>query len=72
MVVDALGTLAITKKLYKHPDIEDTEAWSISLALATLNVFAVAALDVSNALYPIYLVVAKILIVSLSLRKQQQ
>ena len=69
VVVDALGTLAIAKKLYKHPGTEDTKAWSISLAVATLNVFAVAALNVSNALYPIYLVVANILIVSLSLRK---
>lgn len=72
VIVDGLGTIAIAKKLYKHPGTEDTKAWTISLAVATLNVFAVAALDISNALYPIYLVVANVLIVSLSLRKRMQ
>ena len=72
VLVDALGTLAIAKKLYKHPGTEDTKAWSLSLAVATLNVFAIAALDLSNALYPIYLVVANMLIVTLSLRKVSQ
>ncbi len=72
VIIDGLGTLAIAKKLYKHPGTEDTKAWSISLAVATLNVFAVAALDLSNALYPIYLVFANFLIVSLSLRTKSQ
>ena len=70
VIVDGLGTVSIAKKLYKHPGTEDTKAWSISLAVATLNVFAVAALDISNALYPIYLVVANMLIVTLSVRKK--
>ncbi len=72
VLVDGLGTLAIAKKLYKHPGTEDTRAWSISLAVATLNVFAVATFDLSNALYPIYLVFANILVVTLSLRKKMQ
>ena len=68
VLVDALGTLAIANKLYKYPGTEDTRAWSLSLAVATLNVFAVASLDLSNALYPIYLIFANMLIVGLSLR----
>lgn len=69
VVVDGLGTLAIAKKLYLHPGTEDTTAWTLSLAVATLNVFAVASFDLSNALYPVYLVFANMLIVGLSLRK---
>lgn len=69
--VDALGTLSIARKVYIHPGTEDTMAWSLALAVATLNVFAVAALDIGNALYPVYLVFANLLIVSLSLRREQ-
>lgn len=69
VVVDALGTLAIANKLYHNPGTEDTNAWALSLIVATLNVFAVASFDLSNALYPVYLVFANILIVGLSLRK---
>ena len=72
VIVDALGTLAIANKLYAHPGTEDTRAWSLSLAVAALNVFAVASLDLSNALYPIYLIFANMLIVGLSLRQHRQ
>lgn len=68
VAVDALGTLAIANKLFHHPGTEDTKAWSLSLAVATLNVFAVASFDLSNALYPAYLIFANVLIVGLSLR----
>ena len=68
VLVDALGTLAIANKLFKHPGTEDTKAWSLSLAVATFNVFAIASFDISNALYPIYLILANILIVGLSMR----
>lgn len=72
VLVDALGTLAIANKLYKHPGTEDTKAWSLSLAVAALNVFSIASFDLSNALYPIYLIFANMLIVGLSLRSNSQ
>lgn len=67
--VDAMGTLAIARKLYLHPKTEDTKAWSMSLSVAVLNCFAIASFDLSNALYPLYLIFANGLIVGLSLRK---
>lgn len=67
--VDALGTLAIAKKTWLHPGTEETKPWVMSLSVAIVNCFAIATLDISNALYPIYLVVANALLVSLSLRK---
>ncbi len=69
VAVDALGTSSIARKVYVHPGTEDTVAWAAALAVATLNVFAVASFDVSNALYPVYLVFANLLVVSLSLRR---
>lgn len=68
--VDAMGTLAIANKLYKHPQTEDANAWSISLGVALLNTLAIASFDLSNALYPIYLVFANAVIVVLSFRKK--
>lgn len=67
--VDALGTIAIANKLYKNPGTEDTKAWSVSLFVAVFNCFAIASFDLSNALYPIYLIFANLLIVILSLKK---
>lgn len=69
VLVDLMGTLAIARKLYVHPGTEDTKAWTMALSVATLNCFAIASFDLSNALYPIYLVFANALIVGLSLRK---
>ncbi|MBI1754693.1 hypothetical protein HY250_00385 [Candidatus Azambacteria bacterium] len=68
VTVDGLGTLAIAKKLYLHPGTESTVAWASSFLIAILNVFAVASFDISNALYPVYLVFANALITGLSLR----
>ncbi|MSU74301.1 hypothetical protein EXS57_00810 [Candidatus Kaiserbacteria bacterium] len=68
VAVDALGTLSIAKKVYIHPGTEDTIAWIAALSVAAFNVFAVASFDVSNALYPVYLVFANLIIVLLSLR----
>lgn len=70
VVVDGLGTLAILKKLYLHPGTEDTRAWIMSFFVSILNVFAVASLDITNALYPIYLVIANALIAGLSFRRE--
>lgn len=58
VLVDALGTLAIAKKTWFHPDTEETKPWGMSLSVAVLNCFAIASFDLSNALYPIYLVFA--------------
>lgn len=69
VLVDLMGTLAIARKLYVNPGTEDTKAWMMSLSVATLNCFAIASFDLSNALYPIYLVFANTLIVLLSLRR---
>lgn len=69
VLVDALGTLTIAKKTWLHPGTEETKPWVMSLSVAILNCFAIASLDVSNALYPIYLVFANALIVGLSLRR---
>ncbi len=69
VAVDALGTLSIARKVYMHPGTEDTLAWILALVVATLNVFAVASFDIGNALYPVYLVFANLLIVFLSLRR---
>ena len=69
VIVDALGTVAIAKKLYTHPKTEDTTAWTMALLVSVLNLFAIPLFNIENALYPIYLVVANVLIVSLSLRK---
>ncbi len=69
VLVDLMGTLAIARKLYIHPGTEDTKAWTMSLSVAILNCFAIASFDLSNALYPLYLIFANALIVSLSLRK---
>ncbi len=68
VIVDALGTVTVLRRLYLHPGTEDTKAWTVSFLVATLNVFAVASLDLSNALYPIYLVFANGFIAALSLR----
>ena len=68
--VDAMGTLAIANKLFHHPETESTQAWSLSLAVAILNVLAIASFDISNALYPTYLVFANGIIVALSLRRK--
>ncbi len=67
--VDALGTLAIARKLYLHQETEDKLAWSLAASIALLNVFAVASFDITNALYPIYLVFANMLIATLSFRR---
>ena len=68
--IDALGSLAIARKLYKYPGTEDTPAWSIALAVSVLNLFAVASFDLSNALYPVVIVISNVVIVALSLRKK--
>lgn len=68
VIIDALGTLAIARKLYLHPGTEDATAWTLAFFIAILNVFAVASFDISNALYPIYLVIANGLIAGLSYR----
>jgi hypothetical protein len=67
--VDAMGTLAIARKLYLHPGTEDTKAWIMAFLVTVLNCFAIASFDLSNALYPLYLIFANGLIVGLSLRK---
>lgn len=69
VLVDALGTFAIATKLYLNPGTEDTKAWTLSFFIAVLNMFAVASFDISNALYPMYLVFANALIMGLCLRK---
>ncbi|MDO8603938.1 MAG: hypothetical protein Q7K40_00795 [bacterium] len=69
VIVDGLGTFAISRKLYLHPGTEDTTAWVVGFLVALLNVFAVASFDISNALYPIYIVLACALIAGLSLRR---
>jgi hypothetical protein len=70
VLIDAAGTFAIANKTYKHPGTEDTKAWTIFFLIAVLNIFAVASFDISNALYPVYLVFANGLIALLSLRKK--
>lgn len=67
--VDALGTFAIARKLYLHKETEDGLAWSLAASIALLNLFAVASFDISNALYPVYLVFANTLIAALSFRR---
>lgn len=68
--VDAMGTLTITRKTWLNPGTEDTFAWFLSFLIAILNVFAVASFDISNALYPIYIVIGNGLIFAVSLRKK--
>ncbi len=68
--VDAMGTLAIARKLYLYPGTEDIKAWVVALLVTVLNCFAIASFDLSNALYPLYLIFANGLIVGLSLRKK--
>lgn len=67
--VDAMGTIAIANKLYTNPGTEDTKAWTVGLLVAVFNCLAIASFDLSNALYPIYLIFANLLIVILSLKK---
>jgi len=68
--VDAMGTLAITRKTWLNPGTESTLAWFLSFLVAVLNVFAVASFDISNALYPIYLVIGNGLITTVSLKRK--
>lgn len=68
--VDAMGTLTIARKTWINPGTESTFAWFLSFLIAILNVFAVASFDISNALYPIYLVFANALITGVSLKKK--
>jgi len=67
--VDALGTLAIARKVYLHQETEDRVAWTLASGVAILNLFAVTSFDVSNALFPIYIVFANVLIAVLSFRR---
>lgn len=69
VVVDALGTLTIARKLYLHRETEDRLAWSFGAAVALLNVFAIASFDLANALYPIYVLLATTLIAVLCFRR---
>lgn len=66
--VDALGTLAIARKVYLHKETEDRAAWVLASGVAILNLFAVTSFDISNALFPIYIVFANVLIAVLSFR----
>lgn len=68
--VDAMGTLTIARKTWLNPGTEDTFAWFLSWLITILNVFAISLLDISNALYPIYLVFANALITAVSLKKK--
>jgi len=67
--VDALGSLSIARKLYVHPGTEDRGAWTLCLIISILNIFAVASFDISNALYPVVIVIMNILITALSFRR---
>ncbi len=66
--VDALGTLAIARKVYLHQETEDKTAWVLASGVAILNLFAVTSFDISNALFPIYIVFANMLVAVLSFR----
>lgn len=67
--VDALGTLAIARKVYLHQETEDRIAWVLASGIATLNLFAITSFDISNALFPVYIVFANVLIAVLSFRR---
>ena len=69
--VDALGTLAIARKVYLHQETEDKTAWVLASGVAILNLFAVTSFDMRNALFPIYIVLANVLIAGLSFRRVQ-
>jgi fatty acid desaturase len=67
--LDFVGLLPTIKKSFERPDGEDGIAWSLESVASVLSLFAVTTWTVGIAIYPIYLVVANMLITVLIVGK---
>jgi len=67
--VDALGSLAILKKLYLHPETEASFPWFLAFIAGIVNLLAIPVFNIENSLYTFYSITSSFMIFALSLRK---
>jgi hypothetical protein len=70
VLVDALGSFAVLKKLYIHPRTEAPFPWFLAFTAGVINLLAIPAFNLENTLYTYYSIVSSILIFLLALRKK--
>ena len=69
VLVDALGSFAILKKLYFHPKTEASFPWFLATMAGGINLLAVPVYDIENSLYTFYSITSSFLIFALSYRR---
>jgi hypothetical protein len=68
VAVDALGSLAVLKKLYLHPKTEAAFPWLLACLAGVVNLLAIPTFTLENSLYTYYNITASFLVFLLALR----
>jgi hypothetical protein len=72
VLVDTFGFISILYKLYRHPNTEDTVAWTTSLVAYAINLFTITTWTPQEYLFTISNIFWISLITLLSLRKRSR
>ena len=67
LVAEIIGVVMIVVKSYKFPHSETVAMWFLGGVASALNILAVGKLDFALLLFPVYLLIANIVIVSTTL-----
>ncbi len=68
IVMDILGAIPTIKKIYSEPDSEDIVCWGMSFGASVLNLCAIENFSLAFVVFPVYLFVLNITILTLLTR----
>lgn len=69
-LMDLLGAVPTINKIYRDPDSEDLTFWTISFVASILNLLAIENFAVSFVVFPVYLFILHMIILTLITRPQ--
>ncbi|MFH2106571.1 MAG: hypothetical protein ABII22_04870 [Candidatus Micrarchaeota archaeon] len=69
IAIDFLGALPTIRKVYRNPNSESLTAWSLFFIADFINLFAIQVWKLDVIIYPVYLTLLCVAVVSLILRR---
>ncbi len=69
--IEVLGWIPTIKKTYLYPQTENLATWLIALCAASVNLFAITEFALKIYLYPVYVLISDVIMVSLIVQRSQ-